>query len=140
MNKSFPDKQTYNLGGGKIQKKKFKFLQKKFCCLLSLVLSLFGHNFCSRAPIEKSIIFPQSLSVFLSSKKVSKNHNKNSARRYLPKIPFVLWTDNGPLGINVYTEKKQMSTSLPKILAMNFFLAKWCNIKQLVCLTTLISE
>jgi len=40
-----------------------------------------------------------SLSVFLSSKKVSKNHNKNSAHRYLPEIPFVLQTDNGPLGV-----------------------------------------
>jgi len=79
--------------------KKFKFLQIFFGGPLSPILSLFGNNFCSLSPIEKQIVFPQSLSVFLSSKKVIKNHNKNSAHRYLPKIPFVFQTDNGPLGV-----------------------------------------
>jgi len=95
MNKSFPDRVKYNL----LEKK--LILQNSFCCPFSLVfLILFGHNFCSRTPIEKEIIFSQSLSVFLSSKKVSKNHNKNSTCRYVPKIPFVSRIDNGPLGVN----------------------------------------
>jgi len=38
---------------------------------------------------------------FLSSKKVSKNDNRNSAHRYLPEIPFVPQTDNGTLGVKI---------------------------------------
>jgi len=96
MNKSSPNRQKYNLW-----RKKFKFLQF-FCCPFSFNLSLFWYNYCSQVPIEK-YIFPRSLSVFLSSKNVSKNHNKNSALRYLPKIPFVPQMDNGPLGVNSLT-------------------------------------
>jgi len=33
-------------------------------------------------------------------KKVSKNHDKISDCRYLPKIPFVPRSDNDPLGVN----------------------------------------
>jgi len=67
-------------------------------------LSLFGHNFCSWAPIEKIYIFPRSLLVFISSKKVSKIYNKNSARKYLAKIPFFSRTDNGrPLEVNTHS-------------------------------------
>jgi len=62
-------------------------------------LSLFGHNFYSHAPIRKIIIFPQSYSVFLSSKKISENHNINLGHRYLPEIPFVPRMGNGPLGV-----------------------------------------
>jgi len=64
-------------------------------------LSLFGHNFCSQALIGKKIIFPRSYSVFLSSKKVSKNQDKNCNRRYLPEIPFVPRRDNGLLGVKI---------------------------------------
>jgi len=44
----------------------------------------------------EKIIFPQSLSVFLSSKKKFKIRKKIEAKRYMPEIPFV----NGPLGVN----------------------------------------
>jgi len=81
-------------------KKKFKFLQFLFYCPLSPVLSLFGHNFCSWAPIVKKIIFLGNESTFLSSKNVSKNQDKISAHRYLPKIPFVPQRDNSPLEVN----------------------------------------
>jgi len=50
----------------------------------------------------KKIIFPGSYSTFLSSKKISKNHDKISARRYLPEIPFVSRRDNGPLGVKSF--------------------------------------
>jgi len=46
--------------------------------------------------LGKKIIFPRSYSVFISSKKVSKNHDINSDRWYLPEIPFVREMDNGP--------------------------------------------
>jgi len=83
-------------------KKKIWEIENFFCYLISPILSLFGHNFCSRAPIMKKIIFPWSYSVFLSSKKVPENHNINSNRRYLPKIPFVHSMDNGLLGFKLY--------------------------------------
>jgi len=63
-------------------------------------MSLFGHNFWFWAPTCKRIIFPISYSFFLSSKKVSRNHNINLDHRYLPKIPFVHRMDNGPLGLS----------------------------------------
>jgi len=91
MNQSFPHRQKYNLW----EKKNLKFL----FCPISLILSSFGHNFYSQAPIRKKIIYPWSYSVFLFSTKVSKNHNKNSNYRYLPKIQFIHRTDNGPLGV-----------------------------------------
>jgi len=72
MNKSFPDRQKYNLCGKNIQKKN-QISAKNFGCPLSPILSLFGHNFCSWSPNEKKIIFLGSLSIFISSKKVSKN-------------------------------------------------------------------
>jgi len=56
MNQSFPHRQKYNL-----LEKKFKKRNSNFCnffVALSLVLSLFGHNFCYRATFEKIIIFP----------------------------------------------------------------------------------
>jgi len=80
----------------------FKIIKIQFfCCPFSSVLSLFGNNFCSRAPIENIYIFPQSLLVFISSKKFSKNHNKNSVCRYLPEIPFLSRTDNGLLEVKL---------------------------------------
>ena len=100
--------------GKKLKKKIQTFAKKKICCpdcLPSLVFSLFGHNFCSRAPIEIKIIFPRSSSVFLSSIKFSKNQDRNSARRYLPEIWFVPRTDNGLLGV-----KKLVCIHLPKDL------------------------
>jgi len=98
MNKSFPDRKIYNIWGKKIL---IQFFSIFFCCPFSPVLSFCGHNFCFRAPIEKKIIFPQSLSIFLSSKKVSKNQGKNSARRFLPEISFVPWRNNGLLGVKL---------------------------------------
>jgi len=72
-----------------------------FCCPLSHVLSSFGHNFCSRAPIEKKNIYSHEANLFFYlQKNISKNHDKNLARMYLLKIPFVPQIDNGPLGIN----------------------------------------
>jgi len=61
-------------------------------------LSLFGHNFCSQAPIEKNYI-PMNIISFSIFQKISKNHDKKSAHRYLPKIPFVPRRDNGLLGV-----------------------------------------
>jgi len=101
MNQSFLFREKYNLWRKKIWKKKFENLNF-FWCLLSPILSLFGHNFCSQAPNRKKNIFPWSCSVFLSSKKVSKNHYINSDRRYVPEIPFVCQMDNDPLGVNKY--------------------------------------
>jgi len=98
MNQSFPHRQKYNIWENKF-KSFFQIFSNFFCYPLSLVLNLFGHNFVPGHQLKKKIIFPRSLSVFLSSKKVLKNHNKNSAYRYLPKIPFVPRTDNGPLGM-----------------------------------------
>jgi len=63
-------------------------------------LSLFGNNFCSWAPIEKNIYFHEDNKFFYLPKKNSKNHDKKSAYNILPKIPFVLQRDNGPLGVN----------------------------------------
>jgi len=88
------NQKIYNLWGEKITKK-IELLQISFFCLLSLVLSLFGHSFCSRAPIEKKNHIPTKLISFSIFKKVSKNHIKNSAHRYLPEIPFVPQIDNG---------------------------------------------
>jgi len=42
----------------------------------------------------KKIIFPQSLSVFLSSN-LKKKHDKISAHRYLAEIPLIPQRDNG---------------------------------------------
>jgi len=47
----------------------------------------------------KNIYIPTKLISFLSSKEISKNQDKNSARRYLPEISFVPRRDNGPLGV-----------------------------------------
>jgi len=98
MNQNFLWRKKYNLWE-KIQIKNFK-IQNCFCCPLSPVLSLFGYNFWSLAPIEKNNI-PMKLIMFSIWKKDSKNHNKNSAHRYLPEIPFVPWRDNGPLGVKL---------------------------------------
>jgi len=38
--------------------------------------------------------------IFSIFQKISKNHDKNLAHRYLPKIPLVPRTDNGLLGVN----------------------------------------
>jgi len=80
--------------------KKFQIFFFNFLgCLLSHVLSLFGHNFCSLVPIEKKIILLWSLSIFLSSLKILKNEDRNSAHSYLLKILFVSQRDNGLLGV-----------------------------------------
>jgi len=38
----------------------------------------------------------------ISSKEVSKNHDKNSACSYLREIPFVFRIDNGPLKVKIF--------------------------------------
>jgi len=101
----------------KIQKK-IQIFAIFFCCPFSPVFSLFGHNFCSHALIEKEIIFPRSLSVFLSSKKVSENKDKNSAYGYLPEISFVPQRVNGPFGVKGFSR----------------FLTNHVNISLLICL------
>jgi len=68
---------------------------------------------CSRAPIEKKNYTRSKFINFYIFKKVSKNKDKNSARRYLPEISFVPQRDNGPLGVK--REVKQFDFSL-KIL------------------------
>jgi len=67
MNQSFLDRKniTYEL-------KKFGFLQNKFCCLFSPILSLFGHNFCSQAPIEKKLYSHKAYQFFYLHKKIQK--------------------------------------------------------------------
>jgi len=69
-------------------------------------LSLFGHDFYSRAPIEKYILSHEANQFFCLPKNNSRNHDKNSAYRYLQEIPFVPQRGNGPLGVNRYTLEK----------------------------------
>jgi len=45
MNQSFPDRQKYNIWEEN-SKKNSNFCKICFCCSLSPVFSLFGHNFC----------------------------------------------------------------------------------------------
>jgi len=80
-----------------MEEKKFNNsnFHKFFWCPLSPILAIIfvpGHRL-------KKIIFPQSLSVFLSSKKSFKETRQNSAYRYLFEISFVPRRGNGPLGI-----------------------------------------
>jgi len=98
---------AFHLEKYNLWEKKINFFFSNFQCFFFLPHSFFwaylGIIFVPRHQL-KIIIFPWSKSVFPSSKKVSKNHDKNSARRYLPKIPFVSWTENGPLGVNLMLE------------------------------------
>jgi len=75
MNQSFPNKQKHNILGEKI-KKEIQIFPNFFCCPLSLVLSLFGHNFCSRALNEKNHI-PTKLINFSIFKKNFKKLGQN---------------------------------------------------------------
>jgi hypothetical protein len=71
MNQTYPRRKKYNLK----EKNKIKFkvgFMEIFLLTGVPCVDLHGHNFCSQAPIAKNIIFPQRLSIFLSSKKVSK--------------------------------------------------------------------
>jgi len=79
-------------------------LQIYFRYPLSLILSLFGHNFCSWAAIEKNIYSHKAHSLFLSSKKIQKIITKIQ-----PKIPFVPQTENGPSGVNLEFKKNYLS-------------------------------
>jgi len=105
--KSFHGEKNIIYEEKKFQEKNLN-LKKKFPWgPLSPFLSIFGHNFFSRATIEKENYTPMSLIIFSIFKKVSKNHDKNSAYRYLSEIPFVPQIDNDPLGVihkEVYIE------------------------------------
>jgi len=44
-----------------------------FCCPLSLVLSLFGHNFCFLAPVENKLYSHEAFKFFYLQKKIEKS-------------------------------------------------------------------
>jgi len=92
MNQNFLNRQKYNPW------EKKQIFAIFFCCPSPLYWAYLGITFVPGHQLKK-YTFPRSLSIFLSSKKVLKNHNKNSARRYLSKIPFVPWIDNSLLGV-----------------------------------------
>jgi len=73
MNKSFPHRQKYNLLGKKKNSNLFfQFFSISFCCPFSLVLSLFGHNFCSLALNEKKLYSHEAYHFFYLQNKFKK--------------------------------------------------------------------
>ena len=104
MNQSFLDRQKYNLPQRKIQKKKFKLLQKFFGSKIAphpLFWAYLVITFVPKHQLWKKYI-PTKLISFPIFKKVSKKYNKFSTLRYLHKNTFVPQRDNGPLGVKIF--------------------------------------
>jgi len=63
MDKSFPNRKRCNLWKKKF-KIKIQIFANFFCCPLSPILSLFGHNFCPWALIEEKLHFHKAYQFF----------------------------------------------------------------------------